>query len=143
MAKRSIHIEAPVEKVFDHIKDPHNQFDSYYTNDKPGVAEVDMAPDSGEGSTWKWMSGVLLFIHLHGTMTREAFVPNERIVDRSSTGIVWTYTVKPDQTGTILSLEAEFSTPAPFLDRIGDKVFWNADRDLDTMLGNLKRAIET
>ena len=89
------------------------------------------------------MSGVLLFIHLHGTMTREAFVPNERIVDRSSTGIRWTYTVEPDQTGTTLSLEAEFSSPAPFLDRIGDKVFWNAERDLDTMLGNLKKAIET
>jgi uncharacterized protein YndB with AHSA1/START domain len=104
---RSVHVDAPVEKVFDHVKDPHNQLDLYYTKEKPAAAELKMTPDSGEGSTWKWMSGVLLFIHLHGTMTREAYVPNERIVDQSSTGIRWTYTVEPDQTGTTLSLAIE------------------------------------
>ncbi len=33
--------------------------------------------------------GHLLFIPWHGTMTREVYVPNERIVDHSSTDVVW------------------------------------------------------
>jgi hypothetical protein len=138
---RSIHIDAPVEKVFDYVKDPQNFFNAYYTKETPAATDMEMTPDLGEGSTWKWMSSIL-FIHLHGNMTREAYVANERIVDRSSTGLTWTYSFEPDQAGTTLTLEAELASTLPFVE-IGDKVVWNGDRDIDTILGNLKVAIET
>jgi hypothetical protein len=76
-------------------------------------------------------------------MTREVYVPNERIVDHSSTGPVWTFTFKPDATGTTLSLACGVSSKVPLLDKLEDAVFWNGDRDLDAWLENFKKAIET
>lgn len=139
--KRSIRIDAPVERVFDYVKDPHNQFAAYYQEKKPTIAEEAMTADSGEGSTWKW-KGQALFLHLHGTNTRVEFVPNVRIVDRSSTGAESTFTFEPDRTGTTLSIAIEISSKVPYLDKLEDAVIWSGDRDLDTWLANLKEAIE-
>ena len=139
---RSTHIDAPVAKVFDYVKDPLNQWDAYGLAGKNTIAEEDVAPDAGKGSTWKWQ-GHLLFVPMHGTMVREAYVPNERIVDHSSTGVLWTYTFEPDETGTTLTMEVEVSSKVPFLDKVEDRIAWNGDRDLDTWLGNFKKAIET
>jgi uncharacterized protein YndB with AHSA1/START domain len=139
---RSIHIDAPVEKVFDYVKEPHNQWDAYEMTAQATLSELEIAPDAGEGSTWKWQSH-LLFIPIHGTMTREVYVPNERIVDHSTTGVRWIHTCEPDEAGTTLTLEVEVSSPVPFLDKIEDRIAWKRDRDLETWLGNLKKAIET
>jgi hypothetical protein len=76
-------------------------------------------------------------------MTREGYIPNERIVDRSSTGPVWTYTFERDPTGTTLSLEFEYSTKVPLADKVVDRLSWNGDRDLDSILAHFKKAIET
>ena len=74
---------------------------------------------------------------------REECIPNDRIVDRSSTGPVWTFTFEPDPTGTTLSLAMEYSTRVPLMDKAVDRVSWNGDRDLDTILANYKKEIET
>ncbi len=138
---RSIHIDAPVEKVFDYVKDPQNQWDAYEMAGKSTIAEKDVAADAGQGSTWTWQ-GHFLFIPIHGTMTREAYVPNQRIVDHSTTGVLWTYTFEPDDSGTTLTMEVEVSSKVPFLDKVEDKLAWHGDEDLDTWLGNFKKAIE-
>ena len=138
---RSIHIDAPVDKVFGYVKDPKNQWDAYELSGKSTISEKDVASDQGEGSTWSWQ-GHLLFIPLHATLTRLGYVPNERIVDRSSTGVVWTYTFEPDDAGTTLTMEVEVSSKVPYLDKVEDKVAWKGDQDLDTWLGNFKQAIE-
>jgi hypothetical protein len=49
---------------------------------------------------------------------------------------------EPDQTGTTLSLAFEWSTKVPLVDKAVDRVAWNGDRDLDTMLAHFKEAIE-
>ena len=139
--ERSIHIDAPVEKVFDYVKDPKNQWDAYEQQGKVTLAEKEITADAGEGSTWSWHSH-MLFIPIHGTMTRQVYVPNERIADHSTTGVTWTYTFEPDESGTTLTMEVEVSSPVPFLDKIEDQLAWNRDRDLDTWLGNFKKAIE-
>jgi uncharacterized protein YndB with AHSA1/START domain len=139
---RSIHIDAPVEKVFDYVKDPRHYYDAYWQEQKPGVTEVQLAPEAGVGSTWSWI-GHWLFVYLHGTSTREEYVANERIVDRSSTGGSFTFTFEPDEAGTTLTLEIAVSMPVPLADKVIDALAWQRDRDLDTMLGNLKTAIET
>ena len=138
---RSIHIDAPVEKVFDHVKDPQNQWQAYELAGKNTIAEKDVAPEAGQGSTWTWQ-GHFLFIPIHGTMTREEYVPNKRIVDHSTTGVLWTYTFEPDDSGTTLTMEVEVTSKVPFLDKVEDKFAWHGDDDLDTWLGNFKRAIE-
>lgn len=137
---RTIHIDAPVERVFDHVKNPENLFDAMYDG-RSTIVEKEVAPNAGKGSTWQWQSH-LLFLPFHGTMTREDYVPDQRIVDVSSTGVVWTFALEPDAEGTALTMEVEVSSAVPFLDRIEDKVFWKGDQDLDTWLGRFKEAIE-
>lgn len=139
--KRSVHIDAPVKKVFDYVKDPHHFYDSFPEDgETKNPTEVTLTPD-GHVSTYKWEDKMFL-IPIHGVMTREEFVPNKRIVDHSSTGPFWTFTFEPDPKGTTLSLACEFSSIVPLADKVIDRVVWDGDRDLDTMLTNMKKAIE-
>ena len=139
--KRSVHIDAPVETVFDYAKDPHHFYEAFPEKGRPVLVEVKTTPE-GVGSTYTWEDSMFM-IHIKGTMTRESCIPNERIVDHSSTGPVWTYTFEPDQTGTTLSLACEVSSKVPLADKVIDRVAWDGDRDLDTVLANMKKAIET
>lgn len=147
---RSIHIDAPVAKVFDYIKDPHNFYkvmDEFHGSRLTGhvkaeLTDVTMAPDGGIGSTWSF-KGALFIFHYDATLTREEYVPNERIVDSNpAAGATWTCTFEPDETGTMFSLGFTTSTKLPLLDKAVDWVSWDADHDLDTMLGIFKKAIE-
>lgn len=137
---RSIHVDAPVEAVFDYVKDPHSQYAAF--PQEMTVSDQRLTHGMGEGSTWK-VKGHLLFIPVSGTVTRRECTPYERIVDQSSQSVVTTFTVEPDSTGTVLTILYEFSTKVPLLDKIGDRLEWSGERDLDTWLGNFKAAIET
>ena len=143
--KRSIHIDAPVEKVFAHVEEPAHYYEAMAATspkDPPRLTDVDMKP-GGVGSTYRWIGHLWWLLYVGGTTTREEYVPNERIVDHSSTGPVFTFTVEPDASGTTLSLAVGLSTKVPLLDKLEDAVFWNGDQDLDAMLNTLKKAIET
>ena len=139
--QRSIHIDAPVEKVFDFVKNPTNTFEAFFEGAST-IAEKDIAPDAGQGSVWSWESH-LLFLPFHGTLTRRDYVPNERIVDHSSTGVTWTHTFEPHENVTTLSLEVEVSRPVPSLDNLEVTLFSKGESDLVIWLGSIKKAIET
>lgn len=140
--KRSIHIDAPVGAVFDYVKDPEHFFAAFPGGARPdAITNVTLTPE-GVGSTYTWAGSMFIF-HIHGTTTREEYIPDERFVDRSSTGPVWTCTFEPDPTGTTLSLAFEYSTKVPLLDKVVDAVSWNGDRDLDRVLSAMKAAIES
>ena len=144
MHKRSVHIDAPVETVFDYVKDPHHFYLAMVPekdrDQVPPLSDVTLTPD-GDVSTYTWKDSRFVF-HIKGVMTREECIPNERIVDHSSTGPVWTYALEPDPTGTTLSLAFEWTTKVPLVDKAVDRIAWNGDRDLDTMLTYMKKAIE-
>jgi uncharacterized protein YndB with AHSA1/START domain len=146
--KRDVHIDAPVERVFEYVKDPERFYAvmSGAEGKEPGDADahltkVSLTPDGGVGSTYEWV-GRAFFITIHGVVTRQEYVPNERIVDHSSTGVTWIYTTAPDETGTMLSLACEVSSKVPVVDKVEDALFWKGDRDLDKWLAAYKRAIE-
>lgn len=148
--QRSIHIDAPVEKVFDFVKDPHNMLDvmsrapgSRLTGHmKAEPADVSMTPDRGVGSTWSFR-GALFIYHFTATFTREEFVANERIADRNpDVGSTWTSTFEPDETGTTMSLKFGYPAKMALVGKAEDVIFWDGDRDLDAMLGEFKKAIE-
>lgn len=146
--KRDVHIEAPVERVFDHVKVPENflaamlQAEGKEPDDPAAhLTKVSLAKDGGVGSTYEAVYRVFLFtMHIVGTRTE--YVPNERIVDHMSTGVTWTYTTAPDETGTLLSLACEVSSKVPLVDKVEDALFWKGDRDLDKFLAAYKHAIE-
>ncbi len=146
-----VHIDAPAEKVFDYVKDPHN----FYTvmSEFPGsrltghmkaeLIDVSMTPDGGLGSTWSF-KGALFIFHVDATFTRDEYVPNERFADRNAdAGTSWTFTVAPDETGTTLGMGFAISSRVPLLDKVEDRLSWDGDSDLDTMLTIFKKAIET
>ena len=138
--KRSVHIDAPVAAVFEYAKDPHHFYEAFPEKGRPVLVEVKTTPE-GVGTTYKWEDSMFM-IHIKGTVTRESCIPNERIVDHSSTGPVWTFTFEPDPTGTKWSLAFEWSSRVPLADKVIDRVAWNGDRDLDTMLAHFKKSIE-
>jgi len=142
--ERSMHIDAPVEKVFEYLTDPNHFFEAFDEKDRAHMAliEVNLTP-AGIGTTYKVMSRMFLLFHMEFTMTRTEYVANERIVDRASAGGEWTLTFEPDETGTTLSIgfgwtERWPEAAAQFMDRMS----WDGDHDLDLMLLNIKKAIE-
>jgi hypothetical protein len=122
------------------VKDPHHFYDAFF--DRAELSGVTQTPE-GDVATYTWRSPLLLGFHISGVMTREEYVPHERIVDHSSTGPVWTFSFEPDPTGTTLTLAFEWSSRVPLADKVVDRVSWNGDRDVDAILANLKTAIET
>lgn len=51
---RSVHIDAPVEAVFDFVTDPVRVYGAFYQKRKPTITEQRMTPDSGSGSRYRW-----------------------------------------------------------------------------------------
>lgn len=103
-AKMSYYINAPVESVFDFFKDPRNQVESPPFSGME-VRDLTMTKE-GAGTNYSWrvkMAGV----PFDGFNVFTEFVPNERIVDKSSNAMVgtWEYTFAPEGSGTRLTME--------------------------------------
>lgn len=142
--QRSVHIDAPVEKVFDYVKDPHNFFEAFPEKLRAhnALGEVTVTPE-GVISTYKMMGRMFLLFHMEWTVTRVEYIPNKRIVDRTNLGGMWTSTFEPDETGTTLSVAFGLSSTVPLVGEALDRVSWDGDSDLDSTLANYKKAIET
>lgn len=140
--KKSVHVDAPVEKVFDYVKDLAHFYAAMPAgkHEKNVLGSVKVAPE-GVGTTAEWTAREF-GIKVSGVLTREEYVVNERIVDRSSTGPIWAWSFEPDGAGTTLTLTYEYSTRIPLVDKVVDKIAWNADEDLETMLAVYKEALE-
>lgn len=139
----TIHIDAPVEQVFDHVREPANFYGAMPDRMSPGsgVRAVQMTPE-GIGTTYEWIAGHIAGFQLVGVITREEYVENERIVDASSTGPTWTWSLEPEDDGTRASLRFEFSTKVPFLDKIVDAINWRGDEDIESILATIKKEVE-
>ncbi|MGZ8760717.1 MAG: hypothetical protein ACXWXV_09085 [Aeromicrobium sp.] len=59
-----------------------------------------------------------LGMHLTAVFTREEYVVNERIVDHSSLGVVFTFSVEADDTGTTLTASWNASKLMKMLDAV-------------------------
>jgi hypothetical protein len=77
-------------------------------------------------------------MHITSSMTREEFVADERIVDRSSTGPVWTITVTPEGEGAMVTV----SWDASRLMKMFDAVFLHSDRGFGSAMEVVKKEIE-
>ncbi len=101
--KRSIHIEAPVEKVFDTVKNPR-----YVPEGVTMAFEVTDVKLTGEGvgTYYRWASKTPV-LRFEGFDVYTEFVPNQRITDRSSSSVVGDITIsfEPEGSGTKLTME--------------------------------------
>lgn len=131
----SIHIDAPVQKVFDYLEEP-----SHLMAGAPGddvtVETVHRTPE-GAVTTYECRYREL-GMHLTATITRVEYVADKRIVERSSMGVVWTLSFEPDATGTTLTYSWDASTLMKML----DAVLLHSDKDMPAELATFKREIE-
>jgi uncharacterized protein YndB with AHSA1/START domain len=135
--RHSIHIDAPVEKVFGYLEDPGHFLASFLEKNQVTLESVNRNPD-GTVATYQSrfrQAGM----HFTVTYTREEYVPNERIVDRNSIGVLFTWSVEPDADGTKLTMSWDASRLMTML----DAVFFHTDKkEADEMLERVRQAVE-
>ncbi|TFD80096.1 SRPBCC family protein [Cryobacterium sp. Sr8] len=132
----SIHIDAPVEKVFHYIEDPAHFVAAMPEESNITLGAVNRSPE-GTVSTYE-VKYRELGMHLTGVFTREEYVVNERIVDHSSLGPIFTFSVEADDSGTTLTASWDASTLMKML----DAVFFHGDKDIERALATYKVEIE-
>ena len=107
------------------------------------LTDVTTAADGGVGDTWSSTARLVLW-HFEATFTREEYAPHERILDRNAAaGCTVTFGVEPDPTGTTLTLAWGESHRVPLLSTVWDHIYSDGDHDLDVMLRDVKKAVET
>lgn len=137
--EHSVFVEAPVETVFQYVEVPE-RFYSALTNRM--IIETPNVKPGEVGGMFDWKVPYVGGIIERGQMTRVEYVPNERIVDKSSRGWVWTVITEPVAGGTLLTFQAEESSSIPFLDKLDATVF-RVDHQLRKTLAVLKDRIES
>jgi uncharacterized membrane protein len=141
MAKveKSVTIDAPVERVFTYLRDPMSNLEWL-----PGMMEVTKVSGEGVGARFRWvykMAG----IPLSGESLVLEFVPNERFVTESKSGIAstWTWDFAPSHGGTQIDLTVDYVVPIPVLGKLAEAIVVKQnERVLDTALENIRRRME-
>lgn len=144
---RSIEIDAPVEKVFAFLADPEKSVLAFPMGDRVIVSKVATSPEGALLSYRETMPVTLGPLHwdMSGTVVVEDYVPNQRIVDTSSTGPIHAMTVEPSGSGTRLTFTGTVTTRVPLLDRLKVFVFTQGRgqaRNMDMVLAEVKKLVE-
>ena len=138
--KKSIKINAPVEKVFEYGIKPENLPEIW-----PSLVEVKNVkelPNGGYSYDYVYKMAGMRFT---GYSEDTEVVPNERAVSESTGGvestITWTY--EPEGGGTKLTILAEYNVPVPLLGKIAEAFIVKVnENEGDVILANLKARME-
>jgi uncharacterized membrane protein len=141
MLKKTISINAPVEKVYAYMADPTNLPEIWPSMVE--VKDVKKTPD-GAVSTYNWVYKMAGMRFEGASETTEA-VANQRVVVKNATGIpstfVWTY--QPEDGGTKCTMQVEYTIPVPLLGRLAEAfIVKQNEHEGDVMLANLKARME-
>lgn len=138
--KKTITINAPVEKVFGYWQKPTNLPEIW-----PSIVEVsDVKTLANGGNSFQYvykMAGM----HLKGTSEDTECVPNQRTVNKSKGGIqaTQTFTYQPEAGGTKLIWEIEYTVPIPLLGKLAEAVIVKMnEREAELVMANLKARME-
>ena len=139
-AKKQIHIDAPVEKVFAFAVEPENLPEIWPSLMK--VDNVERSPTNGNSWDWEYkMAGMPFSGHSETT----EFVPNKRVVTQNKEGIpstfFWDYSAEDG--GTTVDVMVEYTIPIPVLGNMAEKVIVKMNNnEMDALLANLKAVME-
>ena len=139
--KKSIKINAPVEKVFEYASKPEILPEIW-----PSMVEVKNIkdlPNGGHSFDWVYkMAGM----RLNGSSEDTEVVPNERTVSLSTGGIestiTWEY--QPVDDGTKFTSTIEYKVPIPLLGKLAESIIVKMnENEQDVVLANAKARMET
>ena len=138
--KKSIKINAPVEKVFKYANKPENLPEIW-----PSMIEaknIKELPNGGYSYDFVYkMAGM----RLTGSSVDTEVVPNERSVSESTGGIesTITWSFEPEDGGTKVTSLAEYKIPVPLLGKIAEAFIVKMnENEGDTIMANLKARME-
>lgn len=135
----SIVINASASEVFTYVNDPVK-----LPNWLTGLTETRNVVGTGEGQQWEWTYSMVGLQH-RGMLVVVDYVANERFTAQSI-GMIessWTNICEPQEEGTKLTIEFEYSIPVPVLGKLAEHLtVRRVARDLDSSLLNVKETLE-
>ena len=138
--KKTITINAPVEKVFGYVSEPTNLPEIWPSLVE--VKDVQRLPNGGTSNRWVYkMAG----IRLEGTSEDAEYVANQRLVSKTKGGVqsTQTWTFQPEAGGTKVTFEIEYTVPIPVLGKLAEVVIVKMnEHEGDLILDNLKARME-
>ena len=140
-SEKTITINAPVEKVFNYIEAGTNLPEIWPSLVE--VTDVKRLPNGGHSDRFVYkMAG----IRLEGTSEDIEYVPNQRIVTKTTGGAESTQTwlFQPEAGGTKVTFTVEYNVPIPVLGKLAEAVIIKMnEREGDLLLANLKARMES
>lgn len=138
--KKSIVVNAPIEKVFDYLNDPVSTLE--YWPSMVDVRDIQKLPNGGNKFRWTYkMAG----IRLEGTSEDAEIILNRKLVSKSTGGIdsVFIWTLQPDGSGTRVEVSIDYKIPIPVIGKLAEAVIVKInDQESTTILANLKTLLE-
>ena len=139
-SEKTITINAPVEKVFSYIGGGTNLPEIWPSLVE--VTDVQRLPNGGHSGRFVYkMAG----IRLEGTSEDVEYVPNQRIVTKTTGGAESTQTwlFQPEAGGTKVTFKVEYTVPIPVLGKLAEAIIVKMnEREGDLILANLKARME-
>ena len=139
--EKSIHIEAPVAKVFGYIDVPTNLLEIWPS--LVDIRDVERLPSGGSKFEWTYkMAGV----RFDGRSEAVEYVANQRVVTESEGGVSSTITwiFEPEGGGTKVTNVAEYSVHLPVLRKLAESFLARVnENEGEVLLANLKARMET
>ena len=138
--KKSIVINATVEKVYDYLVDQQNQI-----NWMPSLVDLWDISEKGEGQNFKWkykMSGVML----EGETAVIETVPNKRIGTKTKGAVSseWLLVFDATDEGTMLEMNIDYTVPIPVLGKVAERIILKRnEREAVSALENIKEIMES
>ena len=138
--KKSITINAPVEKVFKYATEPSNLPEIW-----PSLVEnklVERLPNGGNKTQFIYKMAGMRF---EGISEDTEFIPNQRVVSKTEeiveSEMIWEY--QSEGEATKVTFRAEYTVPIPLLGKLAEAfIVKQNENEAETLLANLKARME-
>lgn len=137
----SIHVDVPVDEVFEYLDDPHN-----HREVTPSLASVDNVERLENGGKRVDHTYTMAGVSLEGALVEREHVENERMVFEMVGDLTGTITIEtePADGGTELRYSAEYELPGRVLGKVAEPFVRRYNkRELRSTLENTKVRLES
>ena len=138
--EQSILIRTSVEKVFAFASDPAHVTEFWPS--MMAVNDIQPLPNGGHRFNWVYKMAGMRF---EGTSEDVEYIPNQRMVQKSTGGIqaTITWTFQPEAEGTRVTFQGAYTVPVPLIGRIAEAVVVKVnEHEAEVLLTNLKALME-